>query len=114
MTTFEGRALQILSENVAEGVQIDELVISHKSADEVDEAEVIGLAHLATKLKLKKLRLWAAEYDPGVLDKLAALLEELGNKSLIMIDVCDITLPEPNDQIKHDGLNKIVQRNKAS
>lgn len=114
MTTFEGKALQVLSDNVVDGVQIDELIISHKSADEVDEAEVLGLAHLATKLKVKTLRLWAAEFDDGVLDKLASTFEELGNKSLITVDICDITIPEPNDQISHDGMNKIVERNKAS
>ena len=111
---FHGNALQIMSENVHDGVQIDELIISHKSQDEVDEAEVLGLAHLATKLKVKTLRLWAGEFDDGVLDKLASTLEELGNMTLTTVDICDVTIPEPNDQIVHEGMNKIVERNKSS
>lgn len=110
---FEGRALHVMAENVPDGVQIDELTISHKSDDEVTEVEATGLAHLATKLGVKTLHLWAGEYDDGALDKMAKTFEELGNKSLTKIDVCNVNLPEPEDEIEHDGLNLLVEKNKA-
>lgn len=102
----------MMAEHVEDGVQIDELTISHKSGDEVTETEATGLAHLATKLGVKTLHLWAGEYDDGALDKMALVLKEKGNKTLTRIDVCDVTLPEPDDQIKHDGLKEIMEKNR--
>lgn len=112
VTMFEGRALDVMTEHVQDGVQINELTISHKSGDEVTEEEVTGLARLATKLGVKTLHLWAGEYDDGVLDKMAQVLEDLGNSTLTDVDICDVSLPEPEDQIKHDGLTKLVERNR--
>ena len=109
---FQGRALDVMAEHVQDGVQINELTISHKSGDEVTEEEATGLARLATKLGVKTLHLWAGEYDVGVLDKMAHVLEDLGNSTLRDIDICDVSLPEPEDQIKHDGLTKIVEKNR--
>ena len=102
----------MMAEHVQDGVQINELTISHKSGDEVTEEEATGLARLATKLGVKTLHLWAGEYDEGVLDKMAHMLEDLGNSTLRDIDICDVSLPEPEDQINHDGLTKIVEKNR--
>lgn len=113
VTMFEGKAVHIMAENVADGVQIDELTISHKSGDEVTVEEATGLARLATKLGVKTLHVWAGEYDDGALDKMAETFEELGNKTLTKIDVCDVTQPEPEDKIEHDGLNLLVGKNRA-
>ena len=39
---------------------------------------------------------------------MAQVLEDLGRSTLTGIHICDISLPQPEDQIKHDGIIKII------
>ena len=41
---------------------------------------------------------------------MAQLLKDLGNSRVTDIDIGDMSLPDLEDQIKHDGLIKIVER----
>ena len=38
------------------------------------------------------------------------MLEDLGSSTLTDIHICDISLPQPDDQIKHDGIIKIIKK----
>ncbi len=111
-TTFEPGALEVMAEAVPEGVQIDELIIAHKSADEVTQGEVTGLASLVTRLGTHVMRLWAAEYDPGVLDLLASELRRRENRTLVDADICDISLPEPTDRIRNPAVETFLAANR--
>ena len=42
------------------------------------------------------------------MDKMAQVLEDLGSST--GIHICDVSLPEPEGQIKHDSLMKVIEK----
>jgi hypothetical protein len=111
LTRCESDGYRRIADHAHPTVQLEELIIAHKTADEESPATCRDLAYLATKLKVKLLRVWCAEYEPGALDALADELTALGNATLLKIDVCDVTKPEPDDVIHHPALEALTAAN---
>jgi hypothetical protein len=111
LTRCEHDGYRRIADHAHPTVQLEELLISHKTADEETPDSCRDLAHLVTMLKVKLLRLWTAEYEDGALDALADELRALGNTTLVKIDVCDLTKAEPDDVIHHEALDALVAAN---
>lgn len=114
LTRCENDGYRRIADHAHPTVQLEELIISHKTADEETPASCRDLAYLTTKLKVKLLRLWTAEYEDGALDALAGELRTLGNTTLVKVDVCDVTKDEPDDVIRHAALDALVAANLAA
>jgi len=114
LTTFAGRGFDLICNNTADEVQIAEVLIKHTSGDEVTVTEARGLARLVTKLGSRTVHLWAVEYDPGAVDALCQTLLELDNKTIVELDVCDTSRPEPEDQIALPAIDDLLARNAAA
>lgn len=112
LTRPQGRGFQRMADRIEEGVTVEELLIKHESGDEVTILEAEGVVELATCLKARTLHLWAAEFEPGALDALCDALIVADNETLIEIDVCDLTKPEPEDQIPLPALTVLLARNR--
>ena len=50
----------------------------------------------------------------GVLNKVAQMLEDLGSSTSTGIHIDDISLPEPEGQIKHNVIMKIIEKRESS
>jgi len=94
------------------GASVGELTISHKSGDEETPASMQSIARLAHHLGCRRLAIWAAEYEDGSLAALAAELTRLENRSIVELDICDVSLPEPDDQLSHPDLEAFLARNR--
>lgn len=114
LTRCEHDGYRLIADHAHPTVQLEELIISHKTGDEETPESCRALAYCATKLRVKLLRLWCAEYEPGALDALAAELAALQNTTLVKVDVCDITKSEPDDVIHHPALDALVAANLAA
>ena len=44
------------------------------------------------------------------MNKMVWVLEDLGSSKLTGIHICDVSLPEPEGQIKHDSLMKVIEK----
>jgi len=44
------------------------------------------------------------------MDKMAQVLEDLVSNTLTGTHICDVSLPEPEGQIKHDSLMKVIEK----
>lgn len=113
LTTFEGEGFKVMAEHVADDVKFDEVFIKHTSADEVTLKEAAGLAAFITKVGAEVLHLWAGEYDDGALDAFCDAINAADNKTLHELDICDVNLPEPDDQIHLPRLDSLLKRNAA-
>lgn len=113
LTTFEPGAAARLVDSVEAGTRIDEVTFAHKSGDEVTEEEARAFAGLITRVGARIAHLWAGEFDPGSLDVLAAELQRLKNTTVTELDVCDVSLPEPEDRLVHAGLETLAARNRT-
>lgn len=113
MTTLAGDGFSVLSEAIVKKVTIPEVLVKHTSGDEVTPLEAAGLAKLVTRLEVRTFSLWAGEFHPDALDQLVDVLTELDNRTLQVLDVCDMTRPEPDDQIPVPRLDELLARNRA-
>ena len=113
MTTLKGRGFHLMTQSLRPGVQIDEVLVKHTSGDEVTCDEADGLARLITALGCRTFHLWAGEYDPGALERLCDTLHELDNTSLQEVDICDTSLPEPEDRLPLPALEPLLRRNRG-
>lgn len=113
LTTFEGAGAILMADAVPESTRIDEVIFSHKSADEVTHEEARGFARLVTRVQARAAHLWAGEFDPGSLEVLHEELVRLGNHTLMDLDICDITRPEPEDRIHDEALEALTQGNRG-
>lgn len=111
ITTLEGDGFTILAEQVPEGISIAEVLVKHVSGDEVTVVEAVGLARLLHRLSTRTFSLWAGEFEPGALDAFARELMRLDDPHLQVLDVCDVTRPEPGDQIPVPLLDALLERN---
>lgn len=111
LTRCENDGYRRIADHAHPTVRLEELIIAHKTADEETPASCRDLAYLATTLRVKLLRLWTAEYEPGALDALADELQRLGNTTLVKIDVCDISKQEPDDVLHHPALDALTAAN---
>lgn len=92
--------------------KVHELMFAHKSADEVTVEEAVAFARVIHKLNVRVAHLWAGEFDEGALDAFCVTLNSLGNRSLSLADICDVSKPEPEDRIRHSGIESIVHNNR--
>ncbi len=111
LTRCEHDGYRRIADHAHPTVQLEELIISHKTGDEETPDSCRDLAYCVTKLRVKLLRLWCAEYEPGALDALAEELTALGNTTLLKADVCDITRSEPDDVLRHPALEALTAAN---
>lgn len=91
--------------------RVYELLFAHKSGDEVTAEEAIAFARIIHILNVRVAHLWAGEFEPNALDALYETLQQLNNQSLSLADICDVSIPEPDDRIFHSGLELLVQQN---
>ena len=112
LTTEEENSFSIMADHLGKGVTIEELAISHITADEVTMAEATGLAKLITKLQVKSFTLWAAEYVEGALETFYEKLVGLKNSFLEDVFIGDASKPDGEDRIFFKPLDDLVQRNK--
>ncbi len=94
LTCFEEGALPALIAALGEKTSIRTLVVSHRSGDEVTAEEAEGLALLAVRVGAQDLKLWAGEFDPGALDRMAATLAINSHHTVSAIEVFDVSGPE--------------------
>lgn len=111
LTTTEEGGFGVLTEEAASDIRIREMVISHRSADEVKTSEAGDLARFISKVRTRLFRLWAAEYEPGALETFQDVLLSVDNPFLEELDVCDIRRPEPEDRIELPRLAQLLARN---
>ncbi|MDM8542499.1 hypothetical protein QUF90_15595 [Desulfococcaceae bacterium HSG9] len=111
LTTTEENAFMILSDEIKDGISIDEVCIVHKSLDEVTTLEAIGIAKIITKLRSKSIHIWAGEYEEGALGGFCDELSSLNNNSLIEYDICDTSKEEPEDKIIIAQLDDFLSKN---
>jgi len=110
LTCLEDRGFDAMCDACGE-VTVEQLVINHRSADEVTVKEASGLARLVTKLGCRMLSLWAYEYAPDALAALAAGLAD--NTTLRETDICDTSKPEPEDRIDEPAIEAVAARNRG-
>ena len=67
-----------------------------------------------TKLKTKTFHLWAGEFDPGSLEEFCHTMHKTDNKTLVTLDICDVSKPEPEDQILLPQIDSLIERNKKT
>lgn len=105
-----------IDHNEVDGVfpQVYELLFAHKSGDEVTIEEATAFARIIHKLNVRIAHLWAGEFDGGSLDALSTTLNDLGNKSLCLADICDVSEAEPDDRVRHPGIEELVQNNRRN
>jgi hypothetical protein len=58
------------------------------------------------------MHLWSGEFDAGAIDAFASGLEELENKTLQVVGICDVSIPPPDDKIRPKKLYELVARNR--
>lgn len=114
LTTFAGEGFDVMTEAASDDVELDKLVIHHRSGDEVTVEEARGLARLVTKLRVRNLSVWALEYESDALDALATELERVNNETLTGIDICDLTRAEPDDRVLVPVLDALIAKNRAA
>lgn len=112
MTCLEADGFTILAEHVRPDVQIDELLVKHTSGDEVTAVEANGLALLVATLGVRTFHLWAGEFDSGALETFARQLLTLQNTTLVALDICDTSRPEPDDRQTLSDLDTLLQENR--
>lgn len=112
-TTFEGPGFLLMAAELDQKISIGHFIAAHKSGDEASVLEAKGLAELVTKARSERLSWWAANYDLGTVDTFVNELERLENRRLKHVDVCDLTIPEPNDKVEHVGLENLLERNRG-
>lgn len=112
LTMFAPGAAAALAEATPPGLQLDELVFSHKSGDEVCAEEATGLAALAHRVDAEVVRIWAGEFDADSMEAFAAELERRGNTSVVEVDSCDVNRPEPDDRFDDPAVAAITARNR--
>jgi hypothetical protein len=112
LTTFEDDGACALAEALSSDLRIDEVTFSHKTADEVTHREARGFARLVTQVQARKGHLWAGGFAPGSLDVLLQELSKLDNTTLQDLDVCDLSLSEPEDRILDPGLEAFTRKNR--
>ncbi len=110
-STEEEGAFAVMADQISEGVCIDSLAISHITYDEVTAHEVKGLARLITRLKCRSFTLWAAEYDPEVLDLFTNELQQIKNTTLQQVFIGDSTRESGEDEIKVPVLLQLAASN---
>jgi hypothetical protein len=93
--------------------QVFELLFAHKFGDEVSIEEAIAFFRIIHKLKVRVAHLWDGEFDQGSLDAACDTLMQPGNQALSLADICDVSLPEPDDRLRHPGFESLVQSNRA-
>ena len=107
-TRLKGDGFTIMANAVPDSTIIQHLHLCHCSGDEVTARECRGIARLVNKLKCEHLHLSANEYDQDALD---AMLDEfivLNCNCLLEAEIIDSSKPEPNNQILHTGLIKLI------
>ena len=112
MTTVEREAFSILADATRPGARIKELLVKHTSADEVTCSEARALARWVTRARVRSFHLWAGEYDEGALDAFCDELLWGDNRSLVELDVCLTTLPEPEDLLALPRLDELLASNR--
>lgn len=97
----------------AGGSTIDTLTISHKTADEETAASMKAIARAAHHFSCRRLVVWCSEYESDAVEALGNELLRLDNRRVREFDICDTSLPEPDDVLSHPTLEAIVAKNSS-
>jgi hypothetical protein len=112
VTSVQLNSFSLMADNLNGSARVEDLTVAHKSEDEVTVDEALGLADLVTSLKVNTFHLWAGNYSPDALKSFCERLCCKKNCSLFAVDICDVKLPEPQDQIHYKELDVYVESNR--
>lgn len=114
LSCFQPGAAKMIASAISTNVSINEICIAHKTADEVTKEEAAAIGDLLVRCSTRVVHIWAGDFENHALDLLVKSLKSGGSTALVMADICNVSIAEPQDRIRHAPLESLLEKNRRS